>query len=89
VNFLYVNPIAIGTYQVFFTAPPNTQQSLFLWGSTGGPLLQQPVEQTVINGSPVSMSTITVDPTGNFSFVATANGAGTSASSTVGSLVLP
>jgi hypothetical protein len=89
VNFLYVNPIAIGQYQVFFTAPPDTQQSLFLWGSTGGALQQQPVEQTIINGSPVSMSTITVDPTGNFSFVATANGAGTSASSTVGSLVLP
>ena len=89
VNFLYVNPIAVGTYQVFFTAPPNTQQSLFLWGSGGGPLQQQPVEQTLINGSPVSMSTITVDPTGNFSFLATANGAGTSASSTVGSLVLP
>ncbi len=89
VQFLYMNPIAVGTYQIIFTAPPNTQQSLWLWNSAGGGALQQqPVEQGLIGGNPVSISTITVDPAGNFSFLATASGNGTSSFSTVGSLVV-
>jgi hypothetical protein len=89
ITLLYANPIAIGTYQIIFSAPPNTQQALWLWNSAGGgALVQQPVEQGLIGGNPVSISTITVDPSGNFSFMATASGAGTSAFSTVGSLVV-
>jgi Double zinc ribbon len=89
ITFLYANPIAVGTYQIIFTAPPDTQQSLWLWNSDGGGALQQqPVEQGLIGGNPVSISTITVDPSGNFSFLATATGAGTSSFSTVGSLVV-
>ena len=89
IQFLYMNPIAVGTYQIIFTAPPDTQQSLWLWNSAGGGALQQqPVEQGLIGGNPVSISTITVDPSSNFSFLATAAGAGTSSFSTVGSLVI-
>jgi Double zinc ribbon len=89
VQLLYMNPIAVGTYQIIFTAPPDTQQSLWLWNSDGGGALQQqPVEQGLIGGNPVSISTITVDPSGNFSFLATATGSGTSSFSTVGSLVV-
>ena len=89
IQFLYMNPIAVGTYQIIFTAPPQTQQSLWLWNSAGGGVLQQqPVEQGIIGGNPVSFSTITVDPSTNFSFVATASGNGTSSFSTVGSLVV-
>jgi hypothetical protein len=84
-----MNPIAVGTYQIFFSAPPQTQQSLWLWNSAGGGTLQQqPVEQGLIGGNPVSFSTITVDPSSNFSFLATASGNGTSSYSTVGSLVV-
>lgn len=89
INFLYMNPIAVGQYQLIFSAPPNTLQSLFLWNSAGGGALQQqPVEQGLIGGNPVSISTITVDPSGNFSFMATAQGNGTSSVSSVGSLVV-
>ena len=89
IRFLYMNPIAVGTYQIIFSAPPNTLQSLFLWNSAGGGALQQqPVEQAVIAGNPVSISTITVDPSQNISFLATASGNGTSSVSTVGSLVV-
>jgi hypothetical protein len=89
ITLLYANPIAVGTYQIIFSAPADTQQSLWLWNSNGGgALVQQPVEQGLIGGNPVSFSTITVDPAGSFSFLATATGAGTSASSTIGSLVI-
>jgi hypothetical protein len=89
IQFLYMNPIAVGTYQIIFSAPPQTQQSLWLWNSAGGGALQQqPVEQGIIGGNPVSFSTITVDPSSNFSFLATASGNGSSSFSTVGSLVV-
>jgi hypothetical protein len=89
INFLYMNPIAVGTYQIIFTAPPDTQQTLWLWDSSGGGALQPTtVEQGLIGGNPVSISTITVDPSLNVSFLATATGSGTSSFSTVGSLVV-
>lgn len=89
VQFLWANAIAPGTYQIIFSAPPDSQQSLWVWNTAGGGSLQQAtVDQGIIGGSLVSVATVVGDPTSNYSFVATATGAGLSAISSVGSLTV-
>jgi len=89
VQFLYADAIAPGTYQIIFTAPPDSTQSLWVWNSAGGGSLQQTtVDQGIIGGNLVSVATVIGDPTANYSFVATAVGSGLSAISSVGSLTV-
>jgi hypothetical protein len=91
INFLYANAIAPGTYQFVFEAPPNTRASLWLWsaGAAGGTLQEAITEPATLNGQQVWVATATLDPTANYSFVATASGQGAEqAASAVGTLVV-
>jgi hypothetical protein len=86
-KLLYANLIAPGTYQIIFESPPNTDASLWLWGSqSGAPLKEAPAESGVLDGKSVSIATVTLDPTLDFSFVATATGADVRLIGSVGSL---
>jgi hypothetical protein len=88
INFLYANATAPGTYQFIFQAPPNTQASLWLWSANGGTLQQAAIEPATLNGQQVWLATAIVDPTADYSFVATASGQGAQAVSSVGTLVV-
>jgi hypothetical protein len=90
IHFLYANAIAPGTYQFVFDAPPNTQPSLWLWpaGTTGATLQQATAVPASLGGQQVWVATATVDPTDNYSFVATASGQGALAASSVGTLLV-
>jgi hypothetical protein len=90
IHFLYANAIAPGTFQFVFDAPPSTQASVWLWpaGASGGGLHEATAEPAIVNGQSVWVATATLDPTADYSFVATATGAGTQAASSVGSLVV-
>jgi hypothetical protein len=86
-KLLYANLIAPGTYQIIFESPPNTDASLWLWGSqSGAPLKEAPAESGILDGKSVSIATVTLDPTLDFSFVATATGTDVRLIGSVGSL---
>jgi hypothetical protein len=88
IQLLYANPIDPATYQFIYQAPAGTDSNLWLWGATGGALQQATVEQGFIGGEAVSIATVTLDPTVNYSFVATATGSGVQAISSVGSVTV-
>jgi hypothetical protein len=88
INLLYANPIDPGTYQFIFTAPAGTDSNLWLWGTSGGALQEATVESGYIGGDPVSIATVTLDPTKSYSFVATATGSGVQAISSVGTVTV-
>jgi hypothetical protein len=90
IHFLYANAIAPGTYQFVFDARANTQASLWLWGAgqTGGTLQEATTEAAFLGGQQVWVATATLDPTSNYSFVATAIGQGPEAASPVGTLIV-
>jgi hypothetical protein len=90
IDFLYANAIAPGTYQFVFEAPQNTQASLWLWpaGTSGGTLKEATAEPAVLNGQAVWVATVTLDPTADYSFLATSSGQGVQAMSPVGSLAV-
>jgi hypothetical protein len=85
VRVLYANPLAPGTYQLIIEAPPDTAPGLWFW-TAAGDLHRAKVEAAELEGKPVSVATITVDPTSDFSFLATASGDGIRAVGSVGSL---
>jgi hypothetical protein len=87
IKLLYANPIAPGTYQIIFESPPGAESALWVWGAeSGGSLSEAAVESGVLDGTDVSIATVTLDPTADFSFVATASGDGIREISPVGSL---
>lgn len=85
-RLLYATAIAPGTYQIVFESPPDSTADVWLWGADGGRLEQALVESALIKGEPVSIATVTVDPTLSYSFVATASGDDIRATSTVGTI---
>ena len=86
VNLRYLNPIGPGMYQVIFESPPNAKPDLWVWTS-GGAIKAAQVEDALLNGSPVEVGTVQVDPGTDFSLVATASGNGIRAASSVASVV--
>lgn len=85
IKVLYADAIAPGVYQLIIEAPPDTAADLWFW-TKGGQLQDAQVEEAQLEGKPISVATVTVDPTVDFSFLATATGDGIRAIGSVGSL---
>jgi hypothetical protein len=87
ITLLYADAIAPGTYQIVYESPPDTTSDLWFWGTSAGSQLQQAdVQPAYIGTQPVSVATITLDPSTSYSFVASAAGDGVRTLSSVGSL---
>jgi len=85
IRVLYADAIAPGVYQLLIEGPPGTTSDLWYW-TTAGKLRAAEIEAAMLDGKPVFVATVTIDPTTDFSFVATASGDGSRAIGTVGSL---
>jgi hypothetical protein len=85
IRVLYANATAPGVYQLLIEGPPGTSSDLWYW-TKAGQLQAAEVEAAMLDGKPVSVATVTVDPTIDFSFVATASGDGIRAVGSVGVL---
>ena len=88
-KLLYANAVAPGTYQIIIDSPPNTDSSLVFWPTKDAQQLETAtVEEGLLDGKVVSIATITLDPTLDYDFVATAAGDGTRSISPVGALTV-
>ncbi len=85
VTLRYITPIGPGMYQVIFESPPDTKPDLWVWAN-GGAIKAAGVEDALLNGTPVEVGTITVDPGTDFSIIATASGNGIRAASDVATI---
>lgn len=85
IKVLYADAIALGIYQFVIEAPPDTASDLWFW-TKAGELQSAKVDAALIGDKPVSVATVSIDPTVDFSFLATASGDGVRAIGTVGSL---
>jgi hypothetical protein len=87
IRVLYASTTAPGVYQLLIEAPPGTSSDLWYW-TKAGQLQAAEVEAAMLDGKSVAVATVTVDPTVDFSFVATASGDGIRAVGSVGSLAV-
>jgi hypothetical protein len=88
-KILYANAVAPGTYQIVFESPPAGSPGLVAWGSEGGSIIDaSSVDAATLDGQSVAVATITLDPTLDYSFVATATGDGIRSISSVGSITV-
>jgi hypothetical protein len=87
-DILYGGLIAEGMYQIIFEPPPDTTRAeLLFWSDVaGGKLQAATVEEGTLDGEKVMVGTILLDPVLDYSFVATAEGDGVRAVSTVGGI---
>jgi hypothetical protein len=87
-DILYGTMLEPGMYQIIFEPPPDTTRSdLWFWSdASGGKLEAATVEKATLDGREVSVGTIILDPTLDYSFVATAEGDGLRSVSTVGGI---
>lgn len=86
-DILYASVIGPGTYQVIFRPPDGAGSQLWFWSDVAGsPLLAAEVSEATLDGQPVAIGTITLDPELDYSFVATASGNGIRDVSAVGKL---
>ena len=88
IDILYGGLIGEGMYQIIFEPPPDASRTeLLFWSDVGGAKLEAAtVEEGTLDGKPVSIGTILLDPTLDYSFVATAEGDGLRTVSTVGGI---
>jgi hypothetical protein len=88
IKLLYANQIEPGKYQVLIETPPGSKAELFFWSGAGDTLKAATIESGLLDGKAVSIATIALDPTADYSFMATASGDGVRSVSTVGSLTV-
>lgn len=85
IKLLYADAIAPGVYQIVIESPPGTTSDLWFW-TDARELRAAQMDEALLNGKPVSVATVSVDPTADFSFLATASGDDIRAVGSVGSL---
>jgi hypothetical protein len=89
IKLLYADTIGPGTYQIIFESPPDGDSELLLWDTkSGGTLEGARVESGLLDGTSVSIATVTLDPTLDYSFVATSTTDGIRSVSDIGSLLV-
>jgi hypothetical protein len=89
IKLLYADTIGPGMYQIIFESPPGGSSELLLWDSrSGGTLEAAKVESGLLDGASVSIATVTLDPTLDYSFVATSTTDGIRSVSDIGSLLV-
>jgi hypothetical protein len=88
IDILYGGLIGEGMYQIIFEPPPDTTRTeLLFWSDVSGAKLEAAtVEEGTLDGKPVSIGTIFLDPALDYSFVATAEGDSLRTVSTVGGI---
>jgi hypothetical protein len=87
IKILFGEAISPGMYQIIFETPPDTSSELWFWDVTDGSKLEPArVEEGVLDGDAVKIGTISLDPTKDYSFLASATGDGVRLMSSVGAL---
>jgi len=86
IRFLFADLIAPGTYRLVMESPPDSSTDLWYWTTDRSALQAAQIDTALLDGKLVSVATVTLDPSLDFSFVATVEGDGLRAFSTVGSL---
>ena len=86
---LWATLIATGTYQLVYSADPASAIDIWLWSSSTSPtgLLRVRADAATLLGAPVSVATVTVDPTTSYSFVASSSAPTGRALSILGSIL--
>jgi hypothetical protein len=86
---LWATLIATGTYQLVYSADPASAVDIWLWSSSTSPtgLLRVRADAATLLGAPVSVATVTVDPTTSYSFVASSSAPTGRALSILGSIL--
>ncbi len=89
-KLLYADPIGPGMYRVVFQSPGGSVPAFWAWPAdgSGGSVRAALVDEALLNGQPVNVATISLEPGRDYSFLATAAGEGVRASSPVVSLSL-
>lgn len=85
-DILYGGIIGPGMYQIIYDPPPDSSTRLWFWSDALGTLQEAKVEEGTLGDKTVAVGTITLDPTLDYKFVATAEGDGVRSVSSVGSL---
>lgn len=87
-DILYGTVLGPGMYQIIFEPPPDTTRAeLFFWETGSGARMEAAtVEAGTLDGRTVAVGTIFLDPELDYQFLATAEGDGVRAVSTVGAL---